>query len=139
MAFITDEDYTVQTKSEILNLLDDTEEKTDLRKAERMAIDEIKSYISGRYNVAAIFGAEGEQRDMFLVMIVLDIALYHLWSGRSPRNMPTHRKTRYDDAMAWLVDVGQGDIKTDLPALEGDNFNSEIRIYSKYSPNQNKF
>jgi len=139
MSFITDDDYTVQTKSEILTLLDGTDDKSDLRKAELMAIDEIKSYISGRYDVAAIFNTTGDSRNMFLVMIIIDFALYHLWSGRAPRNMPSHRKTRYDDALAWITDVGQGDIPTDLPALQGEALNSEIRIYSTYIPNSNKY
>lgn len=139
MAFITDEDYEVQVRNEILKLLDGTPENFSVRQAERMAIDQIKNFLSGRYDVATIFDATGDARDQYLVMITIDIALYHLWSKRAPRMIPEYRKTRYDDALAWLTDVGQGDITTGLPAIATDTYQGEIRISSRYAQSDYKY
>jgi len=139
MAFITDEDYEVQVRNEILKLLDGTDDNSIVRQAERMAIDQIKNFLSGRYDVATIFDATGDTRDQYLVMITIDIALYHLWSKRAPRMIPEYRKTRYDDALAWLTDVGQGDITTFLPAIATDTYQGEIRISSRYTQSDYKY
>lgn len=72
-------------------------------------------------------------------MITIDIAIYHLWSKKAPKNTPEHRKIRYDDALAWLTSVGSGETPTDLPQLQTENYKGEIRIYSLHKPNNNKY
>lgn len=137
--FIVESDYEVQVRQEIKTILDPSTEKSAIAMAERMAIDQIKSYLSGRYDVEAIFSTTGEDRDHFLLMIAIDIALYHLWSKRAPRKIPELRSERYQDALNWLKAVGEGTMTTDLPQLEGDQFFGNCIISSKYKPNDNKF
>lgn len=136
--FITDEDYDVQTRNEIIKLLDNTDTRTALRLAERMAMDQIKKLISKKYDMAAIFAKVGENRDAYIVMIVIDIALYHIWAGRAPRMIPEYRNTRYRDAINWLTDVANG-MDTDLPLLPQDTYKAQARIFSLYAPNDNKY
>lgn len=137
--FINESDYDVQVRQEILSLLDTSEGNANLCTAERMAIDQIKQYIGGRYDCDTIFSATGENRDMFIVMITIDIALYHLWSKRAPRKIPELRAQRYQDALDWLKGVGDGTLKSDLPQLDGDSFKSEVSIVSRYPQNFNKY
>lgn len=137
--FINESDYDVQVRQEILSLLDTSEGNANLGTAERMAIDQIKQYIGGRYDCDTIFSATGENRDMFIVMITIDIALYHLWSKRAPRKIPELRAQRYQDALDWLKGVGDGTLKSDLPQLDGDSFKSEVSIVSRYPQNFNKY
>lgn len=137
--FIQESDYEVQVRQEIMSILDTSTEKSALEMAERMAIDQIKSYLSGRYDMEAIFSKEGEERNHFLLMIAIDIALYHLWSKRAPRKIPEMRSQRYQDALDWLKTVGEGTLSTDLPQLQGDDFFGNCLIRSKYKPNVNKF
>lgn len=137
--FIQESDYEVQVRQEIMSILDTSTEKSALEMAERMAIDQIKSYLSGRYDMEAIFSKEGEERNHFLLMIAIDIALYHLWSKRAPRKIPEMRSQRYQDALDWLKAVGEGTLSTDLPQLQGDDFFGNCLIRSKYKPNVNKF
>ena len=137
--FINESDYDVQVRQEILSLLDTSEGNANLGIAERMAIDQIKQYIGGRYDCDTIFSATGENRDMFIVMITIDIALYHLWSKRAPRKIPELRAQRYQDALDWLKGVGDGTLKSDLPQLDGDSFKSEVSIVSRYPQNFNKY
>ena len=74
-----------------MSLLDPGAAKSAIEMAEHIAIDQIKSYLSGRYNVEAIFSATGEERNHFILMITIDIALYHLWSKQAPRKIPELR------------------------------------------------
>lgn len=139
MAFITDNDFEVQVRQEILSLLDGTDEKTAVELATRMATDQIRQYIGGRYDCDAIFAAEGDNRDHFIVMITIDILLYHLWAKRAPRKIPEYRVTRYQDALDWLKDVGTGEMDSALPQLSTEEYIGQISIKSKYKPNVNKF
>ena len=137
--FISESDYDVQARQEILSLLDTSDGNANLGVAERMAVDQIKQYIGGRYDCEAIFSATGDNRDMFIVMITIDIALYHLWSKRAPRKIPELRAQRYQDALDWLKCVGDGTMKSNLPQLDVDNFKSDISIVSRYQQNFNKY
>ena len=137
--FIEESDYEVQVRQEIMSILDPSAANTAIEMAERIAIDQIKSYLSGRYDVEVIFAATGEKRNHFLLMIAIDIALYHLWSKRAPRKIPELRSERYQDALNWLRAVGEGTMTTDLPQLQGDDFFGNCIISSKYQPNDNRF
>ncbi len=145
MSFITENDYDVQAREEILTLLDPSGSATNI--AERMAIDQIRQYLSGRYDCNVIFAATGDDRSYFIVMITIDIALYHLWSKRAPKKIPEHRAQRYQDALDWLKDVGTGKITTDLPPLtdnsntddENGNEMQDVIIKSRYKQQNYKY
>ena len=66
------------------------------------AIDEMKSYLVSRYDLAIFTGEEGT---MLLNMYCKDITLYHLFSRSNQSQIPTIRETRYKQAIAWLNDV----------------------------------
>lgn len=137
--FIQESDYEVQVRQEIIQLLDGSQDRQAVVLAERMAQDQIKSYLSGRYDTQTIFAQEGDDRDHFLVMITIDLALYHLWSKRAPRKIPEFRAQRYQDALDWLKAVGEGTLQTDLPQLPTEDYTGDVVITSNYKPNQNKY
>lgn len=139
MDFITDNDFEVQVRQEILSLLDGSDEKTAVALAARMATDQIRQYIGGRYDCDTIFAAEGDLRDHFIVMITIDILLYHLWAKRAPRKIPEYRATRYQDALDWLKAVGSGEMDSALPQLPPDEYSGNVWVKSKYKSNDNKF
>lgn len=45
---------------------------------EERAISEMKSYLAPVYDVEAVFGARGEERHPLVLMMALDIAVYHI-------------------------------------------------------------
>lgn len=139
MSFITDEDYSVQAKEEVLSLLDPSEQHTALRKAEKFAISEINKRLAGRYNMQEVFCKTGDDRDAYIVMITIDIAIYHLFSKKAPRRIPEYRDIRYHDALEWLKDVGNGTTPTDLPQYETEEYKGEVRIFSIHEPNFHKY
>lgn len=141
MAFITDEDYTVLVRNEIKDILLENYTETRLRAAEQMGISQVKNYLSGRYDIAAIFSKSGEERNEHIVMIVLDCTLYHLYTANIQRKMPDIRSQRYQDALDWLKMVAEGKATADLPVKKDDTGADlkSIKITSKYPPSNQRW
>lgn len=123
--FIKQEDYSMQIKAEILRLLTSNSDEwfntAKLLRAENTAIAQIRNRISKRYDCSQIFApAESEEidnRDQWIVTISIDITLYHLYSQTGAKDVPEHRSQRYQDALDWLKDVGNGETLADLPVI----------------------
>jgi phage gp36-like protein len=145
MAFIIESDYNVQLRSEISNVIDPTQEKSKLKKAEDMAVAQMKNYLAGRYDIEQIFidaPAEGDDdaRDSFVVMCAIDMALYHLWSKEGGNRIPQTRSDRYADCLEWLRAVQKG-AACNLPLLTNEDGTNaiDIRIWSKSTPESNRY
>ena len=145
--FILQSDYGMQVKAEIIRLI--TANTADwyiaakLIRAEQTAIAQIRNRIGKRYDCSMIFqplqepatgeGTQIDNRDQWIVTITIDIALYHLYSQTGMKDIPEHRANRYQDAIDWLKDVGNGTTPTDLPPLiddDGEEY-SEVVINSR--------
>lgn len=137
--FIQEADYEVQARQEMMRLLDQSEDRAAVMQAERYAISQIRKYIGGRYDCDKLFSQSGDQRDDYIIMITIDIAIYHLWAKKAPKVIPEHRKVRYSDALDWLTNVGSGTMPTDLPQLSHESYVGDVRISSRYKPNNNKY
>jgi phage gp36-like protein len=139
--FILKTDYSMQVKTEIIRLLTDQDfyKSVKLVRAEQTALAQIRNRIGKRYDCNQIFAPlsppwkQTDTRDQWIVTITIDIALYHLYSQTGMKDIPKHRSDRYQDAIDWLKDVGNGDTPTDLPPVVDDTGNeySEIRINSR--------
>jgi phage gp36-like protein len=70
---------------------------------------EAKGYLS-RFDVADLFGKTGSSRDATLLMFLKDMAIWHFITLANPATDMQLRKTRYDDAIAWLNKIQQGKI-----------------------------
>lgn len=57
----------------------------------------------------------GDNRSQRLVMVMVDITLYHIHSRIAPRNIPELRINRYKAACNWLSDAAHGLITPNLP------------------------
>lgn len=141
--FILQSDYEMQIKQEIIRLLTDTDfyNSAKLVRAEQTAIAQIRNRIGKRYDCTKIFApadsGNDDTRDQWIVTITIDIALYHLYSQTGMKDIPEHRANRYQDAIDWLKDVGNGTTPTDLPALfdtNGEEY-SEVIINSRRPEN----
>lgn len=141
MAFITDDDYSVLIRDEIKEVLLENYSVSKLRAAEQMAINQVKNYLAGKYDVTAIFEATGTDRNEHIVMTVIDCTLYHLYSGNNARRMTEIRATRYQDAIDWLKLVATGDATADLPKKKNEKGEilQGIKISSRNKPNNHKW
>lgn len=57
---------------------------------------------------AAPYWTLSTRRNPYLVMVLVDIVLYHVHSRISPNNIPKLRLDRYQEAMDWLHEVAMG-------------------------------
>lgn len=102
--FITLEDYDASIHSEILSRLT-RDDDAIVEICEDRAIAEMRGYLSARYDIDAIFSAEGAARNQLILMMAIDIAVYHLHSIHNPQKMSQIRKDRYERAVEWLKQV----------------------------------
>lgn len=114
MTFLSTDDFKAVCDPQTLNVINQSD-TANLDRAECYAIEEVSSYLRTRYDVAATFSMSGQQRNGYLVMIVADVALYHLVAWLPKRIGFEIRETRYNQAIAWLKDVQAGKASPDLP------------------------
>lgn len=145
MKFIFETDYNVLMKDEIKDLITDSD-STALDRAESMALAQMKQRLSANYDMDTALQTytsvpDPDNRDPFLVMIAIDLTLYHLYSRVAPQRIPQHRVDRYQDAIDWLKDVSTGKSTADLPLKtdeEGEDI-IPIRLSSRYEKEDNKW
>jgi phage gp36-like protein len=139
--FITQEDYSALIREEIKALLQEGYSDTKIIAAENMAISQVKNYLAGRYDVHTIFSQEENDRNSHVVMITIDLVLYHLYTSSIPDRMPTIRAERYQDAIDWLKLLASGDAMADLPKLISETGEplTALKISSKHKTNNHRW
>lgn len=88
---------------EVLNVLTRTEGNIDTAIEE--AIEEVKAYLTARYDVATEFAKSGTNRNKLVVKLVREVALYNCYNISNPVNMPESRVQKYKDTISFLKDV----------------------------------
>ncbi|MBR3565339.1 MAG: DUF1320 family protein [Paludibacteraceae bacterium] len=119
MAFITKDDFKAVCDPATLEVIDQTD-NDNLNRAIGYAKEEVASYLRSRYDVDKAFSKEGNDRNPQLVMILCDVALYHLVAWLPKRIGFEIRETRYNNAISWLKDVQSGKATPDLDPLTND-------------------
>lgn len=135
--FITQNDYRVVVGEAALKTI--TQASPDIvETAEAEAIEEIMGYLRPQYDVDKIFSATDKERNPQIVMITVDIALYHMVSAMPQRMGSEVRSERYKRAVAWLEDVQRGTIVPNLPQATDPDTGSPaadtIRAGSSFRP-----
>ena len=74
-------------------------------RALKFALDEVRSYMRTKYRIDQEFAKTGDARNEYLMMIVADITLYHLYSMLPSRMSLETREARYKSAIKWLEGV----------------------------------
>jgi len=82
------------------------------------AVKRVRRLLSGRYDVDSIFTATGEERDAELVEICKNIALWFLVRRCNVDILYNRVKETYDRDMAYLRELKDGSIPSDLPLRE---------------------
>ena len=104
--------------------------------ADAIAIEEVSGFLRNRYDVDTIFAAVKTEtvdpRNKQIVMIVCDIALYHLVSSRPAKQGLEIRKERYDNAIKTLTAIQAGKLQPNLPTLTGPDGETDINNPIRY-------
>lgn len=120
--FITPEDYDATIHKEILDALlrhdSDQSDEAIVEICEDRAVAEMRGYLDKFYDTDAIFSATGGARNQLVLMMAVDIAVYHIFCQHNPYKMSQIRKDRYDRAVEWLKAVAAGKVTiADAPRL----------------------
>ena len=129
--FIIPEDYDASIHQEILDAL---------IRSDRQIIEicEDRAIAEMRYDCDRVFSAEGDERNQLVLMMALDIAIYHIFSIHNPRNMSQIRVDRYERAVEWLKGVRKGDISVDgLPEIEQEAKEAASQFQIRSNPKRN--
>lgn len=129
--FLTDEDYSVTSDELTTDVLTQSDTTTRL-KAERVAMEEVSSYLRSRYDMEKAFAMTGDQRNGKLVQITVDIALYYLAHALAQNMGIESRENLYKSSIAWLKDVQIGKASPDLPTYTGSDGESDIKNPFKF-------
>ena len=143
MAFLTDDDYLAQIdRPDLLALsradspqVDDPDAPTPTAPApttpaptppsiraiaESNALAEVASYLRGRFDMNAAYALTGTDRNQQLVMICVDVTIWHLVPRVTFRNVSEVRQLRYEAAIKWLTMAQKGQSNPDLPLYVTD-------------------
>ena len=115
--FITPEDYDASIHREILDALlrhdSDVSDSAIVEICEDRAIEEMRCYLSKYYDCDAIFSATGSDRNALILMMAVDISVYHIFCQHNPYKISEVRKDRYNRAIEWLKAVAAAQITID--------------------------
>lgn len=119
--FITEDDY-IQVSADALRIISQTNPANRI-KAERRAMDRIRSYLGARYDMDAAFAQEGDERNCDLVGIVADMALYYMVQSLPQRMGYEIREEQYERCISFLESVQAYKADMELPAHVDDEGN----------------
>lgn len=118
--FLNDTDYKVVCGEDELDVLTQSD-PTTRQKAERVAMEEVASYLRPRYDTDKAFAAEGDDRNDMLVQVTANIALYYLAHWLPQSLALDGRQELYDGAIAWLTKVSKGGAMPNLPTYTSED------------------
>jgi phage gp36-like protein len=129
--FIELTDYDANIHREILDAL--TREDDSLAEiCEDRAIAEMRGYLSRRYDCNTLFSTTGANRNQLVLMMAIDIAIYHIFCIHNPQKLSQMRKDRYNRAKEWLKQVADEDISVDgAPFLPEDERAAKATFLTK--------
>jgi hypothetical protein len=118
--FLTEDDYKVVCDEVELDVL--TQSSPDIRRqAERVAMEEVSSYIRPKYDTDKAFAAQGEERNYMLLQVVANITLWYLAQWLPGSLSLDRRQLLYEQAVEWLTKVSKGTTMPDLPGYTSED------------------
>lgn len=89
-----------------------------LDEIEQMAIDEISSYLSARYDTDYLFSRKDNARSALLKRLTIDFMLCYLWERTNSNEMPTSLSDRCDKNTEWLTNAANGKFSPNFPTRD---------------------
>lgn len=132
--FIDVKDYDASLHREILDALV-RDDETLVEICEDRAIAEMRGYLSKRYDCNAIFSTTGKKRNQLILMMVIDIAVYHIFCIHNPQKLSQVRKDRYERAVEWMKAVANEEVSIDgAPLLPEEDRAKKAELMFKSNP-----
>lgn len=132
--FVDIKDYDASVHREILDALV-RDDETLVEICEDRAIAEMRGYLSKRYDCNAIFSTTGKKRNQLILMMVIDIAVYHIFCIHNPQKLSQVRKDRYERAVEWMKAVASEEVSIDgAPLLPEEERAKKAELMFKSNP-----
>ena len=135
MTFLTITDLLGLVTQDVLNMLNGNVPTTTntnvIDAAELAAVEQVRSYINPKYDVANIFNQTGNSRNPLIVMYCMDVLLYNLHAQITPNKVPVIRAERNEAAMAWLELLARGKVNPQLPTVSITNTDGSTGTYTE--------
>ena len=97
-----------------------------------LAIDEaeqmVKDALYAKYDVSAIFGAQGEGRSASVMGWLRSVAIYKIYERVPDETVPERVVKNYDDTLEILKQIAKNQREVDLPR----KINSEGQVVTKF-------
>ena len=130
--FIELTDYDASIHREILDALT-REDESIVEICEDRTLAEMRGYLSRRYDCDRLFAATGRERNQLVLMMAVDITVYHIFCIHNPQKLSQVREDRYERAVEWMKAVADEDISIEgAPLLPEEQRagRSDFRIQS---------
>ena len=109
-------------------------DSTIIQKCIIAAIQRVRRYLSGRYNVNIIFSKTGEDRDPELVEIIKNVALWFLIRRCNVDMLYDKVKESYDRDMKYLGALMSGELPAELPLRPDESGKPSGSIHGGSNP-----
>lgn len=120
--FLIPGDLESQIIAQFLNERSDEPLTTILESLELQNISIIKTKLKGRYDIEAIFSAQGAERHYLIIKILVKLVLYDFIRRNAARKVPTDYVKEWEWAMKTLESIKAGKETPDgLPAFVNDD------------------
>lgn len=77
----------------------------NIAQAIREAMEEVAAYLSSRFKIYEEYQLTGENRNILVVKMVREVALYNCYNIANPSTIPESKESRYKGVIAFLKDV----------------------------------
>ena len=141
MAYLSLDDYTLNISLENLNeILDQASEASGKTPeqvrlfAESYARSYVTSKLKSKYNIASEFSKDSSatDRDMLILMVVIDLTLCTIHKTINPRDIPELRTKACEAAVLWLNEVRDGKALIDVPLVNSPEVRSFLDSQEKF-------
>ena len=121
--FLEEEDYRTVCSPRELEVLQQADTPTRQR-AERVAMEEVASYLRTRYDIDRAYAAIGNERNAHLVQLCVSVTLHYLVQWLPQKMASAHRIEQYERTIEWLRLAQAGKVTASLP-LAGESGNGD--------------
>ena len=113
---------------------------TILENIEKKKIATIKAKLKGRFDIDAIFEAAGDERNFYILDILIKLVLYDFIRRNAARKVPTDYKEEFDLAMKTLEAIKAGiEVPDGLPSIKDDEGNVVDKIIIANTSKRNNY
>lgn len=136
--FLEEGDLESAILAQFLNERSDEPQFAILEVIEKKKISLIKTKLNKRYDLSAIFDATGDDRNFYILDLLIKLVIYDFIRRNAARKMPKDVKDDRDEALKTLEAIKAGkEVPDGLPSITDTEGNTVARVTSGNNKNSN--